>query len=683
MLSVVVPAGRKILRGARSSLGTDGSRPSRRTSTAGRFLPAGRSRRRRTPLPTLAITAPHAAESFPAGARVTVDVTGGGRHQAPFDRGDVRGGHEGPPSSPCRTSSSRRRSRRRRAGPHLTGAVKDVPRWSATASVAVTATPQGALRMVATALRGDSAPSLASPSLTPVLSPGGCCTGVDLRPVVDASDEDGIDTIQLFLGDDATEPCLVLRMPITPAAAEGLRDSRPSRRDGEGAIAPATDRSGDSAEARAVVVVRAGLRVAGPTSLVVAETKKRPRSGSRRSDVEVAGDLRVGELHLGRRVDPPAIAPRRHPGRPGIRGGRCRPRCGLPHRRLGAPNRVDALAFPDREATGLRTAGSAGSEAALRWYGLSPALPGARRRRRGTSAEALSSSRGEAYRPRRGRRGGRGARERGGPPARAGIGRLGLPRRGREHLRAGRRRWRRVGPPRRGAVPSPAEAAPSPGALAAGGRISSARLSFPLFDCFGTQPGGSFAGQPGTIFVRDALSPEGILLVPVPGSPGTTSPGGVEGRDPAGLPASLATPAPVPSRFLAAPLCGQDPFLVTEAVGGHGILASGDVEITDTSTVDSVGLLGTGGGRGRGHVLAGGSIRLAGRARVDGDARCGPAGEVRRDGVRIGLDLPALRAASPGGHRPVGARGHALESNDNARIPKRLVVPPRLRRRRR
>ncbi len=132
--------------------------------------------------------------------------------------------------------------------------------------------------------------------------------------------------------------------------------------------------------------------------------------------------------------------------------------------------------------------------------------------------------------------------------------------------------------------------------------------------------------------------------------------------------------------FLAAPLAAQDPFLVTEAVGGHGILASGDVEITGTSTVDSVGLLGTGGGRGRGHVLAGGSIRLAGRARVDGDARCGPAGEVRRDGGTVvsGSTSPLSEPPRPAAIDLSGLEATLSESNDNARIPKTSAGRPAL-----
>ena len=94
--------------------------------------------------------------------------------------------------------------------------------------------------------------------------------------------------------------------------------------------------------------------------------------------------------------------------------------------------------------------------------------------------------------------------------------------------------------------------------------------------------------------------------------------------------------------------------------------------MTAGARVDSVGLLATGGGRGKGHVVAGGTVRLSGKVRVDGDVRCGPGREVRKDGTasvsgRIGplaappaslaLDLAALEAA-------------LATANDNARIPR-------------
>ncbi|HYN43443.1 MAG TPA: hypothetical protein VE129_16820, partial [Thermoanaerobaculia bacterium] len=124
--------------------------------------------------------------------------------------------------------------------------------------------------------------------------------------------------------------------------------------------------------------------------------------------------------------------------------------------------------------------------------------------------------------------------------------------------------------------------------------------------------------------------------------------------------------------LLAAPLAADDPFLVTPASGGQAVFASGDVEMTDGARVDSVGLLATGGGRGKGHVVAGGTIRLSGKVRVDGDARCGPGKDVRKDGTAsvsgktgplaeppaaLSLDLAALEAA-------------LATANDNVRVPR-------------
>jgi hypothetical protein len=69
----------------------------------------------------------------------------------------------------------------------------------------------------------------------------------------------------------------------------------------------------------------------------------------------------------------------------------------------------------------------------------------------------------------------------------------------------------------RGGAPSTVEAVPFAGAFAAGGRLSlrAPRLVVPLLDVSGTQvPDGTVSGRPGTIFVRDALRPDGVLLVP-------------------------------------------------------------------------------------------------------------------------------------------------------------------------
>ena len=132
--------------------------------------------------------------------------------------------------------------------------------------------------------------------------------------------------------------------------------------------------------------------------------------------------------------------------------------------------------------------------------------------------------------------------------------------------------------------------------------------------------------------------------------------------------------------LLVTPLAAEDPFLVTPVSGSQAILASGDVELRGGARVDSVGLLSTGGGRGKGHVVAGGSIRLSGKVRIDGDARCGPGGEVRKDGAAsvsgtIGtlpvppappaLDLVALEAA-------------LAVANDNVRIPRTSLGRPAL-----
>ncbi len=536
VLSVVVPAGRTNLSVRSILVGTDGSEAVAADVDGRALFERALATTADAAPPTLAITAPTAAESFPAGARVTVDVTAADDIRLRSIEATFAGVTKACLSSPCRVSFFAPQVAAATSVP-ITAVAKDVSGRSATASVAVTVTPQGGSSTGATALRGDGREPRVS-FVTPVLSPAAVAPGSTYVPWVDASDEDGIDTIELFLGDDATEPCLVLRMPqdawpprkgcAIPDLPEGTEKAL---------IARATDRSGDSAEARAVVVVRAGLRVAGPTSLVVAGDELARERLYVEGDVEVAGDLRVGELHLRAgstlRPSPRGATPDTvrvyAEGDAVLDAGSRIDVSGTGTRRL---SELDALAFPDREGDGAPHGGDAGSEPALRRaYGSfsAPVLPGARGGTAGTfggGVVVLSARR---------------------------IGLAGVVAADGEPGNADRPSWRGLGSggsvflvagesisgpvdvdggrwgllSARGAVPSPAEAAPSPGALAAGGRIalSAARLSFPLFDVFGTQPGGSFAGQPGTIFVRDALSPEGILLVPVPGSPGTTSPG--------------------------------------------------------------------------------------------------------------------------------------------------------------
>ncbi|HYN43444.1 MAG TPA: hypothetical protein VE129_16825, partial [Thermoanaerobaculia bacterium] len=90
----------------------------------------------------------------------------------------------------------------------------------------------------------------------------------------------------------------------------------------------------------------------------------------------------------------------------------------------------------------------------------------------------------------------------------------------------GDRRWGFLSA--RGGAPSPVEAVPFAGAFAAGGRLSlsAPHLVLPLLDVSGTRlPDGPASGKPGTIFVRDALRPYGVLLVP-PATGGEALPSG-------------------------------------------------------------------------------------------------------------------------------------------------------------
>jgi len=363
-------------------------------------------------------------------------------------------------------------------------------------------------------------------------------------PWVDAWDEDGIETIELFLGAASQEPCLVLRMP---------EDSWPPRKGcaipelPEGTqlafVARATDRVGESAEARSVLVVREGLRIRGPALLAERGDELADATLYVEGEVAVEGEILVGELHLraGAALRPSAAGATPHAIRILASGDLV----------LDAGSTIDVSATgtwhaseldpgaaPDREGDGGPHGGDAGAEGRIRAaYGSAsePVLPGARGGVAGTFGGGVVSlfakrivlagvveANGEDGNADR--------------PAWRGLEAGGSVFLVAEEMVTGPvetdardvedRRWGFLSA--RGGAPSPVEAVPFAGAFAAGGRLSlsALRLVLPLLDVSGTQAlDGTVSGRPGTIFVRDALRPDGVLLVP-PATGGEASPSG-------------------------------------------------------------------------------------------------------------------------------------------------------------
>jgi hypothetical protein len=495
-----------------------------------------------TTAPTVAIVAPAEADTFSAGSSIIVDVTAADDVRVRSIEVTFVGVTKACAASPCRASFFAPQAAAP-ANHTITAVAKDASGRSASASVSVTVTPTAGAPRSSTNPHGDGRRPRVS-FVTPALSPAAVPPSSSYVPWVDASDQDGIETIELFLGADTREPCLVLRMP---------EDSWPPRKGcaipdlPEGTqlalVARATDRAGESAEARSVLVVREGLRIRGPALLAESGDDLADATLYVEGEVAIDGAILVGELHLraGAALRPSATGTTSHAIRIRASGdlvldaGSTVDVSGTGSWRA---SELDPGSAPDREGDGGPHGGDAGVEGALRAaYGSAsePVLPGARGGIAGTFGGGVVSlfakrivlagvveANGEDGNADR--------------PAWRGLGAGGSVSLVAEEMVTGPvdmddmdvedRRWGFLSA--RGGAPSPVEAVPFAGAFAAGGRLSlsAPRLVLPLLDVSGTRlPEGPGSGRPGTIFVRDALRPDGVLFVP-PATGGEGSPAG-------------------------------------------------------------------------------------------------------------------------------------------------------------
>ncbi len=485
-----------------------------------------------TTAPTVAIVAPAEADPFISGAPVLVDVTAADDVRLRSVEVTFVGVTKACAASPCRVSFFAPQATAPASHP-ITVLARDASGRSASAAVSVTVTPPAGAPAGAVARRGDGRkPRVAF--VTPALSPAAVPPRSTYVPWVDASDEDGIETIELFLGDESAEPCLVLRMPedswpprkgcAIPDLPEGTRLAL---------VARATDGVGESAEARSVLVVREGLRVRGPALLAARSDELADATLFVEGEVEVEGELLVGELHLraGAVLWPstagsaPDAIHIRASGDLVLDAGS---RVDVSAKGIWRASELDPSAAPDREGDGGPHGGDAGTDGALRAaYGSAsePVLPGARGGIAGTFGGGVVSlfakrivlagvveANGEDGNADR--------------PAWRGLGAGGAVFLVAEEMvtgpvdmdmrDVGDRRWGFLSA--RGGAPAPFEAVPFAGACAAGGRLSltAPHLVVPLLDVSGTRvPAQTVSGKPGTIFVRDALRPDGVLLVPL------------------------------------------------------------------------------------------------------------------------------------------------------------------------
>ena len=478
--------------------------------------------------PEVAIVSPAAADTFRAGAPVAVAVAASDDVRLRSIEVTFAGVTKACGASPCRVSFFAPQAAAP-ASQEIVAVAKDASGRSASSSISVTVSPVAGALPSAASLRGDGRKPRVS-FVTPALALAAVAPLSTYVPWVDAADEDGIEKIELFLGGDAEEPCLVLRMPEDSwpprkgCAIPGLPDGTELA-----FVARATDHSGESAEARSVLVVREGLRIRGPALLEERGNELSDATLYVEGEVSVEGELHVGELHLRA-----GAVLRPEPG--GATPDTIRLRAGK-ELVLDAGSRIDASATgtrrasgldlgsnPDREGEGAPHGGDAGVEGAIRAsYGSAraPVLPGARGGVAGTFGGGAVSliARRIVFAGVVEADGEEGNRDR---PAWRGLGAGGSIFLVAEEMLTGPVdtsptgfRWGLLSA--RGGIPSPAEAVPFASAFAAGGRISLSAplLDLPLIDVSGTRgPHGSVSGRPGTIFVRDAARPEGVLLVP-------------------------------------------------------------------------------------------------------------------------------------------------------------------------
>lgn len=526
-LSVAVPAGRTglVLRSVLVETG-GGEAPAADADGRGLFERA-LSTTADSVAPTVAIAAPVEGTSFSPGSTVAVEATAADDVRLASIAVTFAGITKACLASPCRVSFFAPQA----AAPTshaITAVAKDASGRSASAAVSVTVAPTGAVAGAASQ-RGDGRKPRVS-FVTPAFAPAAVPPSSTYVPWVDATDEDGIETIALFLGGDAEAPCLVLRMP---------EDSWPPRKgcaipdlaDGTGLelVARVTDRAGESAEARSLLVVREGLRVRGPALVAGRGDELADATLYVEGDVAVEGELLVGELHLRAgatlRPSPGGATPDalriRASGDVVLDAGSRIDASASGTRRLSA---LVSGAAPSAEGEGAPHGGDAGVEGTIRAaYGSpsAPLLPGARGGVEGTyggGAVSLQARRivlagivaadGED-----------GNRER---PAWRGLGAGGSIFLAADDEVTGPVdagvpgfRWGVVSA--RGGAPSPVEAVPFAGAFASGGRISltAPLVDLPLLDVSGTTaPAVRERGRAGTIFVRDALRPDGVRIAP-------------------------------------------------------------------------------------------------------------------------------------------------------------------------
>jgi len=467
--------------------------------------------------PTAAISSPAAGASFASGVVVPVTVNATDDVRVASVSVTLDGITKVCTGSPCSVSFFAPKVAA--STPYtISATAKDAANKTGTASVSITVTPPTEPAPIDD--KGDGKAPVVR-FLTPWRSPEAVPANAYFVPSAEATDADGIARIEFFL-DDSDRACATLDPSVDPAAPRAGCFVAPGS---EGTIhrlrARATDGSGQSAEAEASLVIRDGVRVAVPTTIVTGDGAYEGKRLFVESDVRVEGTLRVEDLYVRHGASLVAGSD----GRLDVVasgdfvadvGSRVSATGAAPHAFV-APTVSGVIASPE----GAPHGGDAGREEGLRLaYDsfASPALPGASGMPAGTKGGGVIQIRsnnivfggpfdanGEAASPAKPARLGLGA---GGSIVLSAIEGVEGP------VDSAARAAFGLLSAHGGATDATSDDVPA-SALGAGGRIAvrAPRVEPPLFDVTGSIARSGLSGGAGTFYLRDDAHPHGVLVV--------------------------------------------------------------------------------------------------------------------------------------------------------------------------
>lgn len=291
-LSVPVPVGRTGLFVRSTLVEPSGAIAVAALADRSGLLPAALVTSADTAVPVATIDAPVAGSSFGSGSPVDVSVTATDDVRVASVDVTLDGITKRCAGSPCGVSFF---APKVSVSTSYTISVvaKDVAGKSGPASVSITVTPPAG---------GSSRESDGKPPVvwfaTPWTTPEAVPADAPFLPTVEATDADGISTVELFL-DDAAAPCLVID-PRSGALSPRDGCHVPPGADGTLHLlrARAIDGTGAAAEALTQLVVRDGVRITHPARLSGADLSLQGQRLYVEADALLDGSLSVASFHL-------------------------------------------------------------------------------------------------------------------------------------------------------------------------------------------------------------------------------------------------------------------------------------------------------------------------------------------------------------------------------------------------